>query len=277
MSIKWYPGHMVTARDKAAETMRQTDLVIEVLDARVPRSSCNPQFEKLRLAGKRPALKLINKADMAAPDETEAWLRHYNSQPDVRALALSAKKQSDVQRILPACQALRPDRGTPDRLLRLMILGIPNVGKSTLMNALLKRHVAHVGDEPAITKIQMLHRLGPGIVLIDTPGMLWPGLSQDAAFKLAATHSIGRAAYEDEEVALTLGRSLLRRYPELLAKRYGVLPRPCDETGLLECVASSRNLVKKAGEPDIARASIAFLNDFRSGALGRITLESPGD
>ena len=106
----------------------------------------------------------------------------------------------------------------------MMILGIPNVGKSTLMNALLKRHVAHVGDEPAITKVQMFHKLGPGMSLVDTPGMLWPGMDQDTAFKLAATHSIGRAAYDDEDVAMTLGRYLLRRYPELLARRFGALP-----------------------------------------------------
>jgi ribosome biogenesis GTPase A len=141
------------------------------------------------------------------------------------------------------------------------------------MNALLKRHVAHVGDEPAITKIQMFHKLGPGMTLVDTPGMSWPGMEQDTAYKLAATHSIGRAAYDDEDVALALGRILLRRYPELLARRFGPSPRPCDESGLLAHIATSRHLVKSGG-PDLARASVALLNDFRSGALGRITLET---
>ena len=129
----------------------------------------------------------------------------------------------------------------------MMILGIPNVGKSTLMNALLKRRVAHVGDEPAITKVQMLHKLGPDMTLVDTPGMSWPGMEQDTASKLAATHSIGRAAYDDEEVALSLGLTLLRRYPALLAARFGSFPRPCDEHGLLAFIATSRHLVKAGG------------------------------
>jgi ribosome biogenesis GTPase A len=273
MSINWFPGHMIAARTKAAETMGRTDLVIEVLDARVPLSSCNPTFEKLRRAGKKPALKLLNKSDMADPERTRDWLRHYEDESGVRALALSAKKSSDVDRILPACRALRPDRGRPDRPLNMMILGIPNVGKSTLMNALLKRHVAHVGDEPAITKTQMFHKLGPDMTLVDTPGMSWPGMDQDVAYRLAATHSIGRAAYDDEDVALRLGRALLRWYPDQLAARFGAFPRPCDEHRLLSFIATTRHMVK-AGAPDLARAATALLNDFRSGALGRITLET---
>jgi ribosome biogenesis GTPase A len=273
MSIKWYPGHMVTARVKAAETMRKTDLVIEVLDARVPRSSCNPLFEKLRLQGERPALKLLNKSDAADPDQTTRWLQHYNARPGVQAIALCAKKHVDAERVLKACRTLRPDRGAPDKSLRMMILGIPNVGKSTLMNALLKRHVAHVGDEPAITKVQMSHQLGPGMTLVDTPGMLWPGMAQDGAYKLAATHSIGRAAYDDEDVAATLGQYLLRHYPALLAQRFGEPPAGCDGHRLLEFISTSRSLVK-AGGPDVARAAVALLNDFRGGTLGRITLET---
>jgi len=274
MPINWYPGHMVTARTKAAETMRTTDLVIEVLDARAPRSSCNPVFERLRKAGQRPALKLLNKSDMADPEQTRRWLQHYNSQPGVQAIGLCAKKQGELERVLTACRALRPDRGAPDKPLRMMILGIPNVGKSTLMNAILKRHVAHVGDEPAITKIQMFHRLGPGMSLVDTPGMLWPGMEQATAYRLAALHSIGRGAYDDEEVALTLGLYLLRHYPELVAQRYGVLPRPCDEHMLLALIATGSFAKKPGGAPDLARASVSLLNDFRTGTLGRITLET---
>jgi ribosome biogenesis GTPase A len=206
MPISWYPAHMAIARKEAAETMGNIDLVIEVLDARVPRSSCNPVFEGLRRQGKRPALKLLNKADAADADQTQRWVAHYNAQPGVTALAMCAKNPREASRIPRACQALVPYRGTPSKPLRMMILGIPNVGKSTVMNALLKRHVAHVGDEPAITKMQMFHQSGPGMSLIDTPGMLWPGLSQVAAVKLAATHSISRSAYHDEDVAVELGR-----------------------------------------------------------------------
>jgi ribosome biogenesis GTPase A len=274
LAIKWYPGHMAIARKEAAETMRKTDLVIEVLDARVPHSSCNPVFEGLRRQGGRPALKLLNKADAADPDHTRRWLDHYNAQPGVKAMALCAKNPQEVRRIPGVCRALLPDRGTPSRPLRLMILGIPNVGKSTLMNALLERHVANVGDEPAITKMQMLHQLGPGMTLVDTPGLLWPGVGASAALKLAAAHSIGRSAYEDEDVAVDLGQYLLAQYPDLLARRYGALPEDCDGHGLIRLIATRRSLAKKGGELDLARASVALLNDFRSGALGRITLES---
>ncbi len=274
MAIRWYPGHMATARKEAAETMRKTDLVIEVLDARVPQSSCNPVFEGLRRQGKRPALKLLNKSDAADPEHTRRWLDHYNSQPEVKAIALCAKNPSETRRILAACRGVLPDRGTPARPLRMMILGIPNVGKSTLMNALLGRHVAHVGDEPAITKMQMLHQLGPGMTLVDTPGLLWSGVEERAALKLAATHSISRSAYEDEDVAVDLGRHLLAEYPDLLTRRYGPLPEDCDGHALISLIATRRSLTKKAGELDVARGALALLNDFRSGALGRITLES---
>jgi len=273
MPFTWFPGHMLTARAKAAEAMHLTDLVIEVLDARVPRSSCNPTFEKLRRAGQKPALKLLNKSDLADPEQTRRWLQAYSAESGVKGLALNAKKPSDVDRILPACRALRRDRGVPSKPLRLMILGIPNVGKSTLMNALLRRAVARVGDEPAITKVQMLHKLGPDVTLLDTPGMTWPGMEEETAMKLAATHSIGRAAYDEEEVALGLGRTLLRRYPALLAARFGAFARPCDEHDLLVFIATSRHLAK-AGAPDLARAATTLMNDFRSGALGRITLET---
>lgn len=273
-AIKWYPGHMASARKEAAETMRKVDLVIEVLDARVPSSSHNPAFEGLRRQGQRPAVKVLNKADAADPRETVRWLQHHNDQPEVKAIALSARKPGEVSRILEVAQALLPQRGTPARPLRMMILGIPNVGKSTLMNALLKRHVAHVGDEPAITRTQMFHQLGPGMSLIDTPGMLWPGLTPAAALKLAATHSISRSAYQDEDVAAELGQTLMRAYPGRLAERYGELPEGCQGPGLLHWIATARGCLGKGGEPDLAKAALTLLNDFRSGALGPLTLET---
>lgn len=265
---------MATARKAAAETMRKVDLVIEVLDARVPHSSCNPVFEALRRQGNKPALKLLNKADAADPAQTEWWLQHYKEQPGSNAIALCAKRPHDVRRLPALCQALLPDRCTSEKPLRMMILGVPNVGKSTLMNALLNRHVANVGDEPAVTKMQMFHQLTPAMSLIDTPGMLWPGMTQEASYKLAATHSIGRAAYEDEDVAVDLGRRLLALYPALLSQRYGELPPHGDAHALLDHIANLRKFVKKGGgAPDVAKASVALLNEFREGKLGPITLD----
>jgi ribosome biogenesis GTPase A len=274
MSIEWFPGHMVTARKNALEAMRRTDVVIEVLDARVPHSSCNPDFEALRRENRRPALKILNKADLADPERTRRWLLHYHARPGVEALALSARSRSEASRILAACRALAPGRTTPGQPLRMMILGIPNVGKSTLMNSILNRRVAKVGDEPAITKMHMRHEIGPGMWLVDTPGMLWPGVAQEAALKLAAVHSIGRNAYEDETVAVALAQYLLEDYPDQIAARFGALPAGADGDALIAAIAQRRSLVARGGAPDLSKAASILLNEFRAGVLGRITLET---
>lgn len=274
MPITWYPGHMLTARKEAAEVMGRTDLVIEVLDARAPHASLNPHIEKLRRVNKRPALKLLNKSDLADPARTPEWLSFYNAQPDTRAIALSAKKQGDVPRILKEARALIPERGTGAKPLRMMILGIPNVGKSTLMNALLKRQVAAVGDQPAITKMQMGHALGAGMWLIDTPGLVWPGMAQDTALTLAASHAIGRSAYDDQEVANHLASYLLGHYRSLVTTRYGELPETLQAHELLARVAQTRKLLSKGGVLDLNKAAVILLDEFRGGTLGRITLET---
>ena len=274
MSIEWFPGHMVTARKNAMEAMRRTDVVIEVLDARVPHSSCNPDFEALRRENQRPALKILNKADLADPERTRRWLLHLNARPGVGAIALSAKSRSEVSRLPSACLALAPGRTTPGQPLRMMILGIPNVGKSTLMNSILNRRVAKVGGEPAITKMHMRHEIGPGMWLVDTPGMLWPGVAQDVALKLAAVHSIGRNAYDDDSVAVALAHYLLEDYPDQITARFGALPAGADGDSLLAAIAQRRSLVVRGGGPDVRKAASILLNEFRSGAVGRITLET---
>jgi ribosome biogenesis GTPase A len=275
MTIQWFPGHMNTARREATETMRKIDVVIEVLDARVPQASVNPTFEKLRRLNQRPAVKLLNKSDVADPRRTRQWLDHYNAMPGVKAVALSSKSPGDVGKVPDYCLALAPQRGTVEKPLRMMILGIPNVGKSTLMNALLKRKVAKVADVPAVTQHQMRHVLGPEKSLVDTPGMLWPRLDQVDAMKLAATGSIGKAAYDELEVATNLGEYLLGNYRELLASRYGPVPEGADGHGLVVHVAGRRGLKLKGGELDVEKAAAVLLADFRDGLLGRVSLETP--
>jgi ribosome biogenesis GTPase A len=277
VAIDWYPGHMVTARKEAAIAMRKTDVVIEVLDARVPLSSLNPVFEELRRENSRAALKILNKSDMADPERTQLWLSHYNAQPGVKAVALSAKQAKAVKRIPEHAKALAPTRNSPLKPLRMMILGIPNVGKSTLMNTLLSRVVTKVGDEPAITKMHHRHELGRGMWLTDTPGMLWPGIGHEVGLKLAATHSIGRNAYDNIEVAAALGGYLLEQYPALLTQRFGSFAETHDGNRLLEAIAQNRGFIVKGGVPDIERAARIFLGEFRDGTLGKITLETPED
>jgi ribosome biogenesis GTPase A len=275
--IEWYPGHMVTARKEAALTMRKTDVVLEVLDARVPFSSCNPQVEALRRMNQRPALKILNKADIADPERTRAWLAYYNAQPGVQAIAVSAKQTAAVKRIPERALALAPHRATRTKPLRLMILGIPNVGKSTLMNTLVKRSVTKVGNEPAVTKNQLGHELGNNMWIIDTPGMLWPGVEAEAALKLAATHSIGQAAYDRVEVAAELGQYLFAEYRGLLQARFPALTSAANGYEVLAGIARSRSLLIKGGELDEERAARLLLGEFRDGTLGLISLETPDD
>jgi len=276
MAIQWFPGHMVAARRKAAETMEQADLVIEVLDARLPEASSNPIVTELRLFRQRPCLKILNKADLADPAATQAWLAFYNAQKGVTAVALSCKKPSDVAKIPGLCLKLAPHRGTSLKPLRMMIMGIPNVGKSTLMNALLKRRVAAVGDEPAVTKSQQRLNLNDRITLIDTPGMMWPKIEYDAdGFMLAASHAIGRNAVIPEEVALFLGELLLVRYPALLNTRYGITVANMDGNDLIEAIAKRRAYRLKGGDYDFEKAAHTLLQDYRDGAIGRISLETP--
>ncbi|BBP06032.1 ribosome biogenesis GTPase A [Sulfuriferula plumbiphila] len=276
MAIQWYPGHMTAARKKAAETMAQTDMVIEVVDARLPEASSNPMIAELRLARQRPCLKILNKADLADPAATQAWLKFYNAQKDVKAVALSCKKTGDVARIPALCLALAPHRGTPIKPLRMMIMGIPNVGKSTLMNALLKRRVAKVGDEPAVTKSQQRLELNDSMTLVDTPGMLWPKIQHESdGLMLAASHAVGRNAVIDEEVATFLANSVVANYPALLQARYGFALDGLDGVGVIEAIAKRRGYRLKGGEADLEKAALTLLQDYRDGTLGRVSLETP--
>lgn len=267
---------MTSARKKAAETMEFVDVVIEVLDARLPEASQNPMIEQLRLFRQRPCLKILNKADLADPAATQAWLNLYNKQAGVKAVALSCKKPGDAAKVVKLCQSLAPHRGTNLKPLRMMIMGIPNVGKSTLMNALLNKRVAKVGDEPAVTKNQQRIELSDQAVLIDTPGMMWPKIQYDSdGYMLAASHAIGRNAVIDEEVAVFLGDLLLQRYPTLLNARYKFATDGLDGVDVIENVAKKRGYRMRGGELDLEKAAMTLLTDYRSGALGRITLETP--
>ena len=286
MAIQWYPGHMTQARKKAEETMEFTDMVIEVLDARVPEASHNPVINEMRLFRQRPNLKVLNKADLADPKATEAWLNYFNNLPNTKAVALSCKKPGEANKIPKLCLALTPHRGTHLKPLRMLIMGIPNVGKSTLMNALLNRRVAKVGDEPAVTKSQQRFELSETMSITDTPGMMWPKIQYESdGYMLAASHAIGRNAVIDEDVALFLADNLLKTYPELLNARYKLDSMKhegafldvlkMDGVDLLAAIAKRRSYKRHDGLWDTEKTAVAFLTDYRSGAIGRVSLESP--
>ena len=276
MSIQWFPGHMNAAKKEAAEQMENIDLVIEVLDARLPEASCNPLVEELRKFRQRPCLKILNKTDLADPAATVAWKAYYEAQEGVTAYPMTTKHPADVARIPAICQSLAPHRGVPTKPLRIMIMGIPNVGKSTLMNALLKKRVAKVGDEPAVTKVQQKLYLGKHTVLVDTPGMLWPKIAMASdGLMLAASHAVGSNALIEEEVAEFLANLLLERYPQLLTARYGFKTEGLDGIAVIEHVAQRRGFRVRGGDFDYEKAAHVLLHDYRTGALGRISLETP--
>ena len=276
MSIQWFPGHMNAAKREAAEQMENIDVVVEVLDARLPEASRNPLVEEIRKFRQRPCLKVLNKIDLADPAATAAWKAYYDAQEGVTAYPMTTKKPADVARIPALCLGLAPHRGVPTKPLRIMIMGIPNVGKSTLMNALLKKRVAKVGDEPAVTKTQQRLYLDKHTVLVDTPGMLWPKIAMASdGLALAASHAIGSNALIEEEVAEYLANVLLERYPQLLTARYGLKTEGMDGVAVIEGVAARRGYRVRGGEFDYEKASHMLLQDYRSGALGRISLETP--
>ena len=276
MSIQWFPGHMVAAQKKAAETMEFTDVVIEVLDARAPAASQNPMVKELGAARQRAHLKILNKSDLADPKVTDQWIQYFNKLPKTKAIAISCKKVNEPKKILTLCMALAPHRGTPLKPLRMMIMGVPNVGKSTLMNAILNKRIAKVGDEPAITKQQQRHQINEHMILVDTPGMMWPKIQNELdGYLLAINNNIGRNAYFEEEVAEKLGNILLDRYPELIKARYKLEDLKIDTIGFFETIAKKKGFPLKNHCLDIKRAASTLLIDYRQGLLGHISLETP--
>ena len=279
MAIQWFPGHMHTTRLALVKRLKAgIDVVVELLDARLPASSANPLLAALT-AGK-PALKLLNKQDLADPDRTAMWLDHYNALPETRAIGLDASQPAPTARLVAACRALAPLRGGMVKPLRVLVCGIPNVGKSTLINTLVRRKAARTGDEAGITKTEQVIVLASDVTLFDTPGMLWPRITvEQTGLHLAASGGVGRNAYDEQEVALALLETLQAAYAERIAARYRLTDLPELATmpaeALLARVARQRGQVQSGGRVDLQKAAETVLNDFRSGALGRITLETP--
>ena len=279
MAIQWFPGHMRSTQKAIAARIADIDVVIELLDARLPGSSANPLLAEL--TGHRPTLKVLNKQDLADPERTQQWLAWYGAQPGTRALALDASDAAPARRLIEGCRALAPQRGGLAKPLRVLVCGVPNVGKSTLINTLKAKRQAKTGDEAGITKQEQRITLADDFYLWDTPGMLWPRIAvPQSGFHLAASGAVGRNAYDEELVALELLRRLQQHYAPLLEARYklglphGAVAAMHDEE-LLEAIGKKRGAVMAGGRVSRQKAAEIVLNDFRSGVLGRITLETP--
>ncbi|MFN3880585.1 MAG: ribosome biogenesis GTPase YlqF [Nitrincola lacisaponensis] len=271
--INWFPGHMHKARKEIAEVMGEIDLVIEVLDARLPRSSENPLVNQLRKG--KAVLKILNKQDLADPAVTQVWLDHFNQQEGMQAIALDQSQQKLIKRLPEICKQMVPGRAQAGRPVRAMIMGIPNVGKSTLLNAILGRKLAKVGNEPAVTRQQKKYTVQKGLALSDTPGILWPKIEDpDSGYRLAVSGAIKDTAIEHELVAGYAARFMLQRYGGRLQERYRLesLPELGDE--LLDAIGRKRGCLRPGGVVDRHKASEILINEMRSGKLGRISFET---
>ena len=276
MAIRWYPGHMDKALDQISEAIRRTDVVIEVLDARLPLASSNYLLQKARR--NKPCVKVLNKNDLADPAVTKTWRSFFEAEEGVKALPISARSLSDAKKLVKLCRKLAPHRGKPGWPLRIMVCGIPNVGKSTLINTLAGKNMARVGDKPAITTTSQQIDLRDGVVLFDTPGVLLPVMEdQITANRLAASGAIGAGAFDVVAVGLCAAEYMMRRYPDYLARRYK-LEKPLDEAlGLIEAVGQRLGCLMAGGVIDMNRAAEAFLRELRAGKIGRISFEEPGN
>lgn len=274
MAINWFPGHMHKARKEIAEVMPQVDVIIELLDARIPFSSENPLVNGLR--GETPCIKVLNKADLADVELTDVWVKHLEQQKGIRALPISQQQPEQVKSLLKLAAELIGDRDLSIRPGRAMIMGIPNVGKSTLINTLVGRTIAKTGNEAGVTKSQQKIKLPNNMILTDTPGFLWPKLTPpECGFRLAVTGAIKDTAFDFIDVGLFAADYLLKTYPERLSERYGVKDLPDNDEDLLLEIGKKRGCVQKGGSVDWDKVSRILITELREGKLGALTLETP--
>ena len=277
MSIQWFPGHMHKTKKALIERLKSTDMVIEMRDARLPASSQNPLLAQLSRG--KPKLYLLNKQDLADPELTRVWLAELQNRPNTSALALDASERQAAQKITAACRALVPHRQGIDRPLRVLICGIPNVGKSTLINGMIGKKSAKTGNEPGITKTEQRLLLADDFWLYDTPGMLWPKIIvPQSGYNLAASGAVGRNALDEETVALELLNYLRQHYLPQLQARYQADPEESQswqDTDWLEWIGRRRGALLGGGRINYQKAAENTLTDFRDGQIGRITLETP--
>lgn len=275
MAISWYPGHMHKASKELVKIMLKTDAVIEVLDARIPESSCNPLLATIR--GERPCIRILNKADLADSETTAAWAAYFSKLDNSACLVNGRDAQISRADIVNIAKKLI--KKTDETLLiqgQIVIDGIPNVGKSTLLNQLTERKVARTGNEPAVTKGQQRVKLQEGWYLIDTPGMLWPKLEdQESAYRLAVTGTIRNTAIEVADIAWFLAELLMLEYPERLASRYDYVASDRGAEHFFDELAKLRGSIGRGGKADMNKTAEILLNDFRSGKLGKFSLEKP--
>lgn len=279
-TIQWFPGHMAKTRRQIKEFLPLIDAVVEVLDARVPQSSRNPELDEL--IGNKPKIILLNKCDMADPNATSRWLQKLKNE-SAAALAVDCKTGKGLNQFIPLMhEVLKPvtdkniARGMAGKTLRLMVVGIPNTGKSSFINKMCKRNRAQVADKAGVTRQSRWFTIGHGIELLDTPGVLWPKFEDaEVGDKLAFIGSVKDTIFDIESLAVRLLNVMKKDYPDRLQERYKLMNFSDKESyEILEQIAKKRGMIQKGGVLDTERASVMLLDEYRGGKLGKITLDS---
>ncbi len=279
MDINWYPGHMTAARRKMQEDIKLCDIVIELLDSRIPFSSSNPDIKTL--ANNKKRLIILNKADMADPQITESWIKYFKEQK-IKAIPIDARVRKQTLMITNAVREVAADkierdrrRGIAARPVKAMIVGIPNVGKSTFINSYVGKTAAKTGNKPGVTKGNQWIRISKDINLLDTPGILWPKFdSPEIGLRIATIGSINDDILEMRDIAAFIIDFMQTNYCNVLADRY-MIKDGVKRDEILYAIADNKKCIKKGGEPDIDKAARLLVDDMRSGNLGRVTLEKP--
>lgn len=265
---------MHKAQKEIKEILPQIDVVIEVCDARLPFSSENPMITEIR--GDKPLIKILNKSDLADPEKTQVWLDYLESQHNVKAIALTTENTAVAKTLPNLIRKLVPNKDEDGKQINAVIMGIPNVGKSTLINTLVGKAKAKVGNEPAVTKGQQRIKLEEGLYLFDTPGMLWPKIAnENSGYRLAVSGAVKDTAFDHDDIAYFAADYLLKAYPERLMERYKLDELPKHEEELIEAIGRNRSCIKSGGRVDLHKAAVILINEIRDKTLGAITFEMP--
>ncbi len=274
MTIQWFPGHMVETENLLKKAMSKVDAVLEILDARLPDASANPFVNKI--CKDKFRLKVLNKTDLADTEQTKLWLDYFEKKMSP-AIAINGTQKSQAQKALNYCVS-KIDRNRA-RKMKVIVLGIPNTGKSTILNSLAGKKIAKTGNVPAITRYQQRTSLNNNIDIYDTPGILWPVIEpKKKSYLLAASGAISDTAIDYNDIAFFAASLLIKRYPQLLMQRYPFLKTlPNDELTLIEKIGSARGCLKKGGIIDYYKASELLIREIRAGRIGKISFETPKD
>ena len=274
MSINWYPGHMHKARKAMLKALNKIDILIEIVDARLPYSSQNPIIQDWR--SHKPTLVILNKSDLADPVVTKQWQKALEQKSHMKTIAYNKQQTDKINSIESLCRDFIERDVTTLRPINAMIAGIPNVGKSTMINALAHRIIAKVGNEPAVTKNIQKVTVHPEFILHDTPGILWPKIENPhSAYRLAMIGSIRNTAIDFEDIACYAAESLMARYPERLSERYQLNELPEIGYDCLAAIGAKRGAKQSGGRVNMHKAAELFIQDLRNGTLGRLSLETP--